>query len=405
MRNCLVAQSGGPTSVINASVVGVVESNREIKYYDKVFAGINGVEGILNKKIKDITNLTEEELYMLKHTPASALSSCRYKLKDYKDNEEEYKELFNILDEYGIQTMFYIGGNDSMDTVSKLSQYAKEKGINKQIIGIPKTIDNDLCHTDHTPGYGSAAKYIASTVLETYLDASVYTYNGIFIIETMGRDTGWLAASSVLAEIKGKPVADFIYLPEKPFSIDKFLVDVKKRFEEQNMAYIVVSEGIRDKDGNFLFELNKSKEHDAFSHSQLGGVSHYLKQKIITSGITSRVKALELGVTQRCAMHNASQRDIDSAYKVGSEAVKFSANGDTGIMAGINRVSNDPYTIEIVKVKASDVANSVKYFPKAWINEEGNHIKKEAIEYIRPLIKGTPKYALENDLPKYFVMK
>ncbi len=404
MKNCLVAQSGGPTSVINASVVGVIEANKELKEYDKVFAGLNGIEGILNRRIKDLTNLSDEELNLLRYTPSSALGSCRYKLKDYSDNNEEYMKLFNILDEFNIQTMFYIGGNDSMDTVNKLSQYANENNIDKQIIGIPKTIDNDLCHTDHTPGYGSAAKYIASTVLETYLDSSVYYENGIFIIETMGRDTGWLAASAALAQINGKPVADFIYLPEVDFSIDKFLDDVKKKYEEKSKVYIVVSEGIRDKDGKFLFELDKSNEHDLFSHSQLGGVSHYLKQRILRSGITSRVKALELGVTQRCAMHYSSLTDIDSAYKVGEKAVEFSAKGETGIMVAIKRISNDPYSIQTTKVKPSEVANSVKYFPEKWINKDGNHIENEALEYIRPLIKGLPQCTMENDLPRYLMI-
>lgn len=401
MRNCLIAQSGGPTAVINASVVGVIQGNIEEKYYDKVYGGINGIEGILKDRLIDLTNLTKEELNIFKHTPSSGLGSCRYKIKDYNENDEEYVEFFQLLDKYNIQTFFYIGGNDSMDTVNKFSEYAKLHNIHKQIIGIPKTVDNDLMVTDHTPGFGSAAKYIALRTLETYLDSSVYIYNGIAILETMGRDTGWLAASATLARINGVPVADFIYLPEVEFNEEKFLADVKKVYDQKNKVFIVASEGLKDKEGKYLSEKAKTGGHDEFGHAQLGGLGGYLKSIIDKAEITSRVKVLELGVAQRAAMSSASGRDIHAAFTAGYEAFNFSTQRDTGFMVAINRVANDPYIIEIFKADPSDIANHVKYFPKEWINKEGNNVTEEAFNYISPLIIGEAKVVLENGLPKY----
>ena len=401
MKNCLVAQSGGPTAVINASVVGILQGNLDKKYYDKVFGGFNGIEGILNEHLIDLTNLSDEELKIFKHTPSSGLGSCRYKIKDYLENDEEYIKFFQILDKYNIQTFFYIGGNDSMDTVNKFSKYAKLNGIKKQIIGIPKTVDNDLMVTDHTPGFGSAAKYIAQRTLETYLDSSVYVYNGIAIIETMGRDTGWLAASSTLARINGRPVADLIYLPEVDFCKEQFLKDVKSIYEEKRKVFIVASEGLKDSSGKYLSEIGTSDEHDEFGHAKLGGLGGYLKSIIDGAGITSRVKVLELGVAQRAAMCSASARDINSAFLAAYEAYKYSILGDTGFMVAIKRVSNNPYEIEIFKANPEDIANHIKYFPVEWINKEGNHVLDEAFNYISPLIMGEPDLVMENGLPKY----
>ncbi|WP_066504143.1 6-phosphofructokinase [Abyssisolibacter fermentans] len=405
MKNCLVAQSGGPTAVINSSIVGVIKGNMKAQYYDNVYGGINGIEGILNNKIINLSKLEESDIENLKYTPSAGLGSCRFKMKDYNTCEENYKELFNILDDLDIQTFFYIGGNDSMDTVSKLSEYAKIKGINKQIIGIPKTIDNDLYYTDHTPGFGSAAKYIASTVLETYLDSSVYINNGIFITETMGRDTGWLAASAALAKINGKAVADFIYLPEVEFSQEQFLKDVTNKFETNNKVYIVASEGLKDKDGNYLSSVKLSNKHDTFSHAQLGGVGNFLKSLIIENKITNRVKVLELGVSQRCGMHCVSNTDLQEACLVGENAVKYSIEGHTGFMVGIKRVQNNPYKIETFRINASEVANKIKYFPDEWITADKNNVTKEAYEYITPLIIGSPNINIENGLPRYIQLQ
>lgn len=405
MKNCIVAQSGGPTAVINSSAMGVLERNSEMKYYDKVYAGINGIEGILQEKIIDLNSLNDDLSKAFKYTPSSGLGSCRYKMKDFRKDDSDYKKLFKILDKLDIQTFFYIGGNDSMDTVYQLSEYAKEHNLTTQFLGIPKTVDNDLVGTDHCPGFGSAAKFVATVTLETYLDSSVYPTNGIFILETMGRDAGWLTASSALARIEGKAVADFIYLPEAPFSKDKFLTDVKTKFQEQNQVFIVVSEGVRNENGVFLSNLNSDSALDKFGHIQLGGVCEYLKNLIIDNGITTRVKSLELGVLQRCAMHCASQKDIDEAFEVGKAALKYSTEGKSGFMVAINRLSNSPYLTETILFEAAKVANNIKYFPVEWINNQGNNILDEALEYFYPLIEGSPNLDLINSLPRYVKLK
>lgn len=402
MSNCIIAQSGGPTAVINSSVVGLLDANKELKTFDKVYGGLNGIEGILNKNIIDLSSISDEELNHFRFTPSSGLGSCRYKLRDVDSCSEEYEKLIDILKEYDITSFFYVGGNDSMDTIDKLSQYSKLHNLDITFIGVPKTIDNDLQHTDHTPGFGSAAKFIGTSALETYLDASVYINNGIFILETMGRDTGWLAASSCMAKLNNKPVADFIYLPEVAFDKDKFIKDVKQKFDEQNKVYIIVSEGIRDKDGRFISEF-ECVSQDKFGHVQLGGVSNYLRMLILEQGFTTRVKALELGILQRCAMHCASDIDLTEAYKVGRAALKYASKGETGKMVAINRISNKPYKVAYSLVDAHSVANHISYFPKEWINKEGNFVTEEAYSYFEPLIKNMPDLTFEGNLPKYKV--
>lgn len=312
-------------------------------------------------------------------------------MKNITDSTEEYDKLLAILKELDIKTFFYVGGNDSMDTTAKLGKYAKEKNLDINFIGVPKTIDNDLMLTDHTPGFASAAKFIAISVLETYLDSSVYINNGIFILETMGRDTGWLAASACTAKYLGNPVADFIYLPEHPFDTDKFIKDVRAKFEEKNHVYIVVSEGVRNKDGKFINEI-ESTAHDKFGHTQLGGVGEALKQLILDAGITSRVKALELGVLQRCAMHCSSKIDIEEASLAGYQALKYGLEGNNGYMVAIKRENNYPYKSSFFLVEADKVANNVKYFPAKWINDEGNNITQDAYEYFKPLLGELPDF-------------
>ena len=401
--NCIISQSGGPTSVINASVVGLVEANFKSKFFDNVYAGLNGIEGILNHNIINLSKLSTDELDIFKHTPSSGLGSCRYKLKDFNVDNSEYKSLFNILKELKISAFFYIGGNDSMDTTAKLNQYAVKYNIDIKFIGIPKTIDNDLMYTDHTPGFGSAAKFIATSTLETYLDSTVYINNGIFILETMGRDTGWLAASSALAHLNGEEIADFIYLPEIAFNKDKFISDVKQKFNDKNHVFIVVSEGIKNEKGVFLTEEFTSNNHDKFGHIQLGGVGNYLKNLIISNNITKRVKVLELGVLQRCSLHCASKTDFEEACMVGQEALTAAKNGFTGYMIALKRENNSPYKATTFLVEANKIANKIKYFPKNWINKDGNNITSEAINYLKPLIRDTPNLDFENYLPKYKV--
>lgn len=402
MSNCIIAQSGGPTSVINSSVVGLLNANKELKTFEKVYGGLNGIEGILNKNIIDLSLISDEEINQFRFTPSSGLGSCRYKLKDIDSSSQEYENLIKILREYDITSFFYVGGNDSMDTIAKLSKYAKLNNIDITFMGIPKTIDNDLKFTDHTPGFGSAAKFIGTTALETYLDASVYINNGIFILETMGRDTGWLAASACIAKLDNKPVADFIYLPEVAFDKDKFIKDVKQKFKEQNKVYIVVSEGIRDQNGKFVSEFECVSE-DRFGHAQLGGVSNCLRMLILKEGFTTRVKALELGILQRCAMHCSSDTDLTEAYSVGHMALKYASEGQTGKMVNINRECNEPYEVGYSLVDADKVANNVRYFPTEWINAEGNFVTEEAYSYFEPLIKDLPTLTFEGNLPKYKV--
>ncbi|MBU3189472.1 6-phosphofructokinase [Clostridium bowmanii] len=400
MKNCIVAQSGGPTSVINASAMGVLEENNSSHYYDNVYAGINGIQGILNNHIVNLSTLPYDEVKGLKYTPSSGLGSCRYKLKSYDKSPEEYLKLFELLEEHEIKTFFYIGGNDSQDTVHKFSIYAREHNKDVKFIGIPKTIDNDLPIMDHTPGFGSAAKLIATSVLENFLDASVYPAKGVFILETMGRDTGWLAASACVATINGIPAADFIYLPEVAFSAEKFLKDVSKKLTEKNHVFVVVSEGIRTKEGKFIGEAS-STGLDKFGHAQLGGVCAFLKNLILETNTAEKVRVLELSTIQRCSMHCASQTDIDEAFEVGKAAVSYSIEGISGNMIGIRRLSNSPYTSEPFALETSKVANNIKYFPLEWINKEGNNVTREAYEYTLPLIMGEPKISIENGLPKY----
>ncbi|EHJ01870.1 Diphosphate--fructose-6-phosphate 1-phosphotransferase [Clostridium sp. DL-VIII] len=402
MSNCIIAQSGGPTAVINSSVAGLLNANKKFGNFEKVYGGLNGIEGILNKNIIDLSSVSDEEINNFRFTPSSGLGSCRYKLKDLESCSSEYEKLIEILKEYNITAFFYVGGNDSMDTIAKLSKYSKLNNLGITFIGIPKTIDNDLMFIDHTPGFGSAAKFIGTTAIETYLDASVYINNGIFILETMGRDTGWLAASACIAKVDGKPVADFIYLPEAAFDKIKFISDVKKRFDEQNKVYIIVSEGIRDESGKFVSEF-ECVSQDNFGHAQLGGVSEYLRKLILDAGITTRVKALELGILQRCAMHCASDTDLTEAYNVGEMALKYAAQGESGKMVTITRESNKPYKVTYSLVDADKIANNVKYFPVEWINKEGNFVTEEANTYFEPLIKDLPSLNYEGNLPKYKV--
>lgn len=405
MKNCIVAQSGGPTSVINASAMGVFKANEELKYYDNVYAGLHGIEGILNETMVNLSEMDAEVIDRLMYTPSSGLGSCRYKLKSYEENKSEYIKLFEIFKKYEIDTFFYIGGNDSMDTVHKLSNYAKEHNLSTKFFGVPKTIDNDLPIMDHTPGFGSAAKFIATVALENKLDCSVYSAKNVFIIETMGRDTGWLAASSCVATLNGEPVVDFIYLPEVPFDSEQCLKDVTKKLETQNSVVIVVSEGIRTADGTFLGEIG-GHGLDKFGHAQLGGVCNYLKNLIKDNGVCKKVRAIELSTMQRSAMHIASQTDIEESFNCGFEALKYSVDGESGFMIGMQRVSNAPYKSEAFALHTSKVANNIKYFPKEWINAEGNNVTKEAYEYTLPLIQGEPKVQYENGLPKYaFILK
>lgn len=391
MKNCVIAQSGGPTSVINSSVMGLLSKNNEIRYFDTVYAGINGIEGILKEDFYNLNELSEEEIKRIKHTPSAALGSCRYKLKNYEDSKEEYKKLFEIFEKHEIKAFFYAGGNDSQDTVRKLAAYAKDKDIDMNFIGIPKTVDNDLQVIDHAPGFGSAARYIATSVLESYLDSLVYTNNGVFITETMGRDAGWLAASGALATYNGKRCADIILLPEVPFNEEKFLQRVEEIYREKNHVYIVASEGVRLKDGSFLAAA-KAHAHDTFGHAQLGGAGNALKDIIVSSGLTSRVKVLELSTLQRSAFHLASEVDLSEAFHLGERALLLAKEGETGKVSILVRKSDDPYEVEYTSTDAANIANHVKYMPLDMVTEDGMNITEEAMKYFTPLTGKLPEY-------------
>lgn len=394
MGNCIVAQSGGPTSVINATLAGVVKANQLNPIYKTVFGGLNGIEGILQEKFVDLTHMSEEENYILRQTPSSALGSCRYKLK--RTNVADFEKLFEVLEKYDIDTMFYIGGNDSMDTVYALSEYAAAHNItNRRFVGCPKTVDNDLMVTDHCPGYASAAKFIATTALQTWLDVNVYTRQEVFILETMGRDAGWLAASACLSG-----VVDLVVLPEIPFNKDVFLAEVKKCIEEKNKCYVVVSEGARYADGTYL--AAGEAKNDGFGHAVLGGAANAVKDLILTSGTANRCKVQDLSTAQRCHATEQSLVDVEESFKLGMSAHMRSANPSfTGQMVGIKRKDSEVYDVEYFATAASNVANHVKNFPVEWAKPNYRGVTDEAIAYMRPLIQGQPVITYKNGVPAF----
>lgn len=383
MSNCLIAQSGGPTSVINATLAGVVKANQLNPIYDTVYGGLNGIEGILQERLVDLTNMSERENLVLRQTPSSALGSCRYKLK--RDNEADYKKLFEVLEKYNIETMFYVGGNDSMDTVAALSEYAKKNNITKhRFVGCPKTVDNDLMVTDHCPGFASAAKFISTTALQTWLDVNVYTRQEVFILETMGRDAGWLAASACLSGI-----VDLVVLPEEVFDEEKFLAEVRKCIAEKNKCYVVVSEGIKYANGDYV-AAGKAK-NDGFGHAILGGAGAEIKNIILESGAAERCKVQELSTAQRCHATEQSLVDVTESFKLGMSAHMRSANKDfTGKMVAVVRKDSAEYDVEFIATDASNVANHVKSFPLEWALPNYRGITQEAIDYMLPLIQGSP---------------
>jgi 6-phosphofructokinase 1 len=401
--NCVVAQSGGPTSVINASAAGVLFEALSKHDIEKVYVSQNGVQGILNDNLLHIVKEDLRELEYLMTTPSSSLGSCRYKLKSYEEGELEYIKIFDIFAKYDIKYFFYIGGNDSMDTVKKTNEYAQKTGYDIRILGIPKTIDNDLMGTDHCPGFGSAAKYIASSVLEISQDAKVYDSELVTIVEVMGRNAGWLAASSYLAKLNNEDVPDLIYLPEVPFDFSSFQDDVSATIASKGKVMIVVSEGIKDISGSYVAEMS-TVGHDEFNHAQLGGVSSVLKN-YIQEHIAVRVKSIELNILQRSAMHLASLTDLQEAYKVGAEAVKFALSGNTGFMVGMKRVSDEPYKVIPELVDISQVANHEKKLPLEFINTRGNNLTDSIYQYLKPLIIGQVAVPQENGLPRFFKLE
>ena len=396
MANCIVAQSGGPTSVINATLAGVVKANQMNPIYEHVYGGLNGIEGILQERFVDLTDMSADENRLLRQTPSSALGSCRYKLK--RDNVEDFEKLISIMEKHDIETLFYVGGNDSMDTVAALSEYAVQHGIQgRRFVGCPKTVDNDLMHTDHCPGFASAAKYIATTALQTWLDLNVYpsSRQEVFILETMGRDAGWLAASACLS---GK--VDILILPEDEFDKDKFLARVKDCIEKKSKCYVVVSEGARYADGTYISAAES--KNDLFGHAVLGGAGEALKAMILDSGAAPRVKVQDLSSAQRSHSTEQSLVDVTESYNLGMSAHMRSADkAFTGKMVGVRRRGGEAYEVEYFAIDASRVANFVKGFPKDWILPDYAGISEEGYAYLRPLIQGAPVVIYKDGLQDY----
>ena len=402
-KNAIVGQSGGPTSVINASLAGVFESCKS-RGADIVYGMCNGVAGLLEERVVDLSTLLTDDLdiELLKRTPSSFLGSCRYKLPDWHTDEAVYKKLFAILEKLDIGYFFYIGGNDSMDTIAKLSRYGQQVGSNVRFIGVPKTIDNDLCLTDHTPGYGSAAKYIATILKEVIRDSSVYNIRSVTVAEIMGRHAGWLAGAACLAGGEDCEGPDLILLPEVPFDQDKFLARVDELQRVKSNVIIAASEGVKTADGTYLCDLvSTAGQLDAFGHKAiLSGTSRYLSE-LIHDKLQCKSRAIEFSTLQRCASHLASRTDVNEAYAVGGAAAAAAFAGESGRMIALKRVSNYPYQCITEPVDVQQVANLEKKVPLEWITPDGMQVTEAFEEYARPLIldEVTPVYV--NGTPRH----
>ena len=403
--NAIVGQSGGPTSAINATLAGVIKGAADSDAINRLYGAFNGIEGLLEGRYCDITSIagSERDLNLLKHTPAAALGSCRLKLPEPEKGSEVFERLFSVLDKLEVKYFFYIGGNDSMDTVDKMSRYAALAGKDIRVMGVPKTIDNDLCGTDHTPGYGSAAKYIAAVTQEILRDTAVYSVKAVTIIEIMGRDAGWLTASAALPGKYCGVSPDLVYLPEVVFSFEEFYEDIEKAFEKKPNVVVAVSEGVRTCDGKYVGEGTQSGVQDAFGHRYLSGTAKTL-ENAVKERFGCKVRSVELNIPQRCAAHCSSKTDIDESVQIGYEAVNFAVRGDSGKMMCFERVDNEKYKIRCVARDISEIANKIKKVPREFINERGNNVNGNCIDYIMPLISGEAEIEYQNGLPVHFVI-
>ncbi|WP_406678632.1 6-phosphofructokinase [Moorella sp. ACPs] len=393
--NCVIAQSGGPTAVINNSLAGAVEAAYRSEAIGEIYGARNGIMGILAENFIDLRREDASTIQGLRFTPGAALGSCRYQLK----KKEDYDKLLAVFRKFDIRYFFYIGGNDSMDTAHKVNQLAQEEGYELRVIGIPKTIDNDLPLTDHCPGYGSAAKYMATIVLEMGIDIkSIVTSTKVAIVEAMGRNTGWLAAATALARRAPGEAPHLIYLPEVAFDLETFMADVEKAYRQYGTVLVVVSEGLVDKNGNYIF--NDTATVDVFGHQRLGGVGQFLLNKI-EAELKIKGRFILPATTQRSAMHLASRTDAEEAYNVGRVAVEEALRGASGHMVAIKRLEGKEYRCTYELVKLDEVANREKKVPRAWINEAGNDVTMDFINYARPLILGEVKIPYHNGLPAY----
>ena len=400
MKNAVIAQSGGPTSAINATLAGVIRGL--LGKCENIYGSLNGIEGILKENIISLNEFENEEKFrLLCQTPAAYLGSCRYKLK--ADDYDTFDIIFRVFEKFNIGYFFYIGGNDSMNTVLRLSDYAKEKNIDVKIMGIPKTIDNDLPVTDHTPGFGSAAKYIAATTKQVALDAMVYETNSVTIIEIMGRHAGWLTAASILARDEDVKAPHLIYLPEKAFDTEEFIEDVRKAVSEYRNIIVCVSEGIKSSDGTFVCEEASSGLFDAFGHKNLSGTGKVL-ENLVREKLGYKVRSVELNVCQRCASHILSKTDIEESLMIGEKGAECALSGETGKMVAFERVSQNPYRTEIISTDIKNTANLEKCVPLEWILS-AEELSKEAYDYLRPLIEGEMNIIYKNSLPASIVVK
>ena len=394
----IIGQSGGPTSVINASAYGAIKAGLDSDSITTVYGAANGIVGVLNDKLYIMDKEDPAELELLKYTPSSALGSCRYKIADPDVDDTDYKRILEIFKKYDVRYFFYNGGNDSMDTCNKISKYMKKVGYDCRVMGIPKTIDNDLFGTDHCPGFASAAKYIATSITEVYQDSHVYDKGQVSIIEIMGRHAGWLAGAASLAAVTGY-AADLVYLPEVDFNMDEFLEDVSALWEKNHNVIVAVSEGIHYADGSFVSEA-KTSATDGFGHAQLGGLAAMLADAV-KEKLGVKVRGIELSLLQRCAAHCASQTDIDESFLAGQTAVNSAVAGETDKMVAFECSRENGYTCKTKLLNLSDVANYEKKVPVEWINERGNNVSDEFVKYALPLIQGETQMKKENGLPRF----
>ena len=403
---CIFGQSGGPTAVINASAYGVIRTALDSDVIPNGYGAAYGLKGGLNDELYDMGEEEDYELKLLLNTPSSELGSCRYKIADPEVDDTDYKRILEIFKKYDIRYFFYNGGNDSMDTCNKISRYMEKVGYECRVMGVPKTIDNDLFGTDHCPGYGSAAKFIATSCMEVGKDTDVYNTDMVTVIEIMGRHAGWLTASAALATEYGNGCGpDLIYLPERDFDLDQFTEDVTKIMKQKRNVLVAVSEGLHYADGSFVSEA-KTSGTDGFGHAQLGGLAvklaNYLKERM---GL-KKVRGIELSLLQRSAAHIASAVDIDEAYSVGKYAVEAAINGATGQMVALEREDNQGlYSCKPTLLSLSSVANYEKKVPLEWITRDGNYVTNEFINYVLPLIQGEPRIPQSNSLPRYARLK
>ena len=400
---CIIGQSGGPTSVINASAYGVIKTALESDSITAVYGAEHGIKGVLNDRLFDMGKEDAAELALLKYTPSSALGSCRYKMKDPDVDDTDYQRILEVFKKHDVRYFFYNGGNDSMDTCNKISKYMQRSGYECRVMGVPKTIDNDLFGTDHCPGYASAAKYIASSCMEVYQDARVYDTGTICIMEIMGRHAGWLTAAAALATEYGAG-PDLIYLPETDFDMERFLADVERVYRERGNCMVAVSEGIHYEDGGFVSEA-KTSATDGFGHAQLGGLAALLAS-VVKEKTGVKVRGIELSLLQRCGAHLASETDIEESFMAGKAAVESAAAGITDKMVAFARETVDGhYVCKTKLIDLSDVANTEKKVPLAWINAAHNGVEREFIDYALPLIQGEPELPKEDSLPRFARLK